>query len=239
MATYTEEEILRDLDTNELYDLFFDLEDGYFYTSGCRINLFADDKRWAIVFEKSGFGNRSGHIEIILDFCGNCILNKDSKHTSNTKWVYLVTGEQLAEIEEGFERVSPKASKISIRGQELYIEQDYSKYQSMGIKISEYNNPQKLIDFASLTRYLDEMNPLLFRANEIELRQMLPDDIPLIMQLDAWHHEKCIDYDDPNPSDLETFQLIAKVLVSKDTTDWKPKKKANNNWRNWPEAGTL
>ena len=61
----------------------------------------------------------------------------------------------------------------------------------------------------------------------------------LIMQLDAWHHEKCIDYDDPNPSELETFQLIAKVLVSKDTNDWKPKKVANNNWRNWPEAGTL
>ena len=83
------------------------------------------------------------------------------------------------------------------------------------------------------------MNPSLFYATETELKQMLPDDLQLIMQLDAWHHEPIKDYDGPNPSECETFQLIAKVLFSKDVSNWQPTKAPSNDWRNWPEAGAL
>jgi hypothetical protein len=33
--------------------------------------------------------------------------------------------------------------------------------------------------------------------------------------------------------------MIADILVSKDTTKWKPTLKPNNDWRNWPNAGYM
>jgi hypothetical protein len=35
------------------------------------------------------------------------------------------------------------------------------------------------------------------------------------------------------------FQLIAEVLASLDMSKWNPKKKPNNDWQNWPNAGGL
>jgi hypothetical protein len=40
------------------------------------------------------------------------------------------------------------------------------------------------------------------------------------------------------PSKQETFNLIAKVLVTKDVTNWKPTLEPNNSWKNW-ESGHL
>jgi len=39
-------------------------------------------------------------------------------------------------------------------------------------------------------------------------------------------------------SNQETFKLISKILLTKDTTYWKPTMKPNNHWSNW-ESGNL
>ena len=114
-ATYTEKDILNDLDSNGNYEYFLDLEHGYFHTSGSRINLFADEKRWAIVFEKSGFGNRSGMAQIIIDYMGNCITNRPELRLTPefiTSTIYIdLIGDEFTRIEEDFELISKSSER--------------------------------------------------------------------------------------------------------------------------------
>jgi hypothetical protein len=41
------------------YGFWLDLEHGYCETVGSRIHLYADEDRWAVVAEKSGYANRA------------------------------------------------------------------------------------------------------------------------------------------------------------------------------------
>jgi len=244
MSTYTKADILKALDDEDVYNFFLDLEHGYFYTAGSRINLYSDESRWAIVFEKSGFGNRSGRAEIELNYFGNCLLNLDKAgyedaYTCNSKYLTLITGEAFEKIEEDFELVSKNATIVNVRDTELSIEQDLEKYKARGIEIQDFDNPNHLIDFQSLVRYLDETNPEALRATDDELRTSIPKDLPLLMKIDRWHHKSYSEFEGQEPSSYETFQLIADVLVTKDVNVWKPTLKPNNDWRNWPEAGGL
>src|ERR1044071_4911630 len=64
---YTEDDILSDLDdagVSSPYKFFPDLGHGYFALSDSRVTLFADEHNWAIVFEKTGYGNREHQLEI-------------------------------------------------------------------------------------------------------------------------------------------------------------------------------
>lgn len=244
MTEYTKKEILDALDNDEAYNFFLDLEHGYFHTAGSRINLFADDKRWAIVFEKSGFGNRSGRAEIEMNYFGNCLCNLDkvgldNRFTCNSKYIVLISGDEFKKIEDDFELVSKEAVVIKIRNDEFLIEQDLKKYKAKGIEIQNYDNPKKLIDFQSLVRYLDEEYPDILRANKSEIRTSIPEDLPYLLNIDEWHHKSYSEYGGVKPSNYETFQMIAEVLVSRNIDNWKPTLKSNNNWRNWPEAGGL
>jgi hypothetical protein len=241
---YSKEDILKELEDNSPYKFFLDLEHGYFYTAGSRITLLGDNERWAIVFEKTGFANRSGHAEIELNYYGNCLINLEiagfeDQFICNAKYLILIDGNDLTNIESDFELISKEAKSIKVRGQDIVIEQDIEKYLERGIQIQDFDNPDNLIDFQSLIRYLDEENKEIFRANEQELRTCLPGDLPLLLQIDRWHHKPYSEYGGVKPREYETFQMIADILVTKDINKWKPTLKANNDWRNWPEAGGL
>jgi hypothetical protein len=244
MATYTKSDILAALDNNAAYNFFPDLEHGYFYTAGSRITLFADDTRWAIVFEKIGFGNRSGRAELELNYYGNCLLNLDGaglddRYICNTKYLTLIDGNDFQNIEGDFELVAKDAATVRVRDKELAIEHDPTKYAAKGIEIQTFDNPEKLIDYQSLIRYLDEAYPEALRATNTELRTCLPQDLPFLFKINAWHHQSYSEWGGLKPSEYETFPLIADVLVTKDISKWTPTLEANNNWRNWPEAGGL
>jgi hypothetical protein len=244
MAAYTKADILSALDNNTTYNFFLDLEHGYFYTAGSRISLFADDTRWAIVFEKSGFGNRSGRGELELNYYGNCLQNLDGaglndRFICNTKYLTLIDNDAFEEIAGGFELVARDAKTVRVRDKELLIEHDPEKYAAKGIEIQEYDNADKLIDYPALMRYLDEAYREALRATDAELRTCLPPDLPFLFKIDTWHHRSYSEWGGEAPSTYETFPLIADVLVTKDVSRWAPTLEANNNWRNWPEAGGL
>jgi hypothetical protein len=241
---YTTQEILNDLDSNVIYEFFLDLEHGYFFTAGSRINLFADNERWAIVFEKSGYGNRSGRAEIELNYFGNCLINKpgaglNNQFISNTNFVTLIDTDEFEKVADRFELISKEADSIKVRNIEISIEHDIAAYKMRGIEFQNYDNPKHQIDFPSLVRFLDETNHDLFRATKAELYTFLPIDLPKIMEIDEWYHTPIKEYGGPPPSENETFQIIAEILETKNISKWKPTLKPNNNWRNWPEAGGL
>ena len=57
------------------------------------------------------------------------------------------------------------------------------------------------------------------------------------MTIDEFHFVSAYEKTNP-PSHQETYKLLAKILVTRDTTNWKPTQKANNSWKNW-ESGNL
>lgn len=237
----------REQDVN--YAFFLDLEHGYCETAGSKIHLYRDKKRWAIVFEKSGYQNRGDRSEITLDYVGNCINYpidqfEDRNYISNSASISLITSEEYERIRnkagsdmETFELISPDATEIEIHGQKVPIEKDLKKYLDLGIKPREYDNPNKLIAYGDIVRYFSDVNPSLVAATESEIKMHIRNDIPKLMTIDKFHFISKYDEKTP-PSKQETFQLIAKVLITGDTTIWKPKQKPNNHWSNW-ESGHL
>lgn len=263
--TFNEKEILKQLDLafngtpskhyptgrpeDIKYNIFLDLEHGYCETAGSKIHLYADSTRWIIVFEKSGYQNRSTSAEIELNYVGNCIdypIDKypETNYITNSISVILIDSEEFERIEnkdgqemETFELIGKNIKEIKIRGKYVPFDNNYKDYEKVGIKIRDEDNPKKLIDFGNLIRYLHETNPTLISATEDEIRKHIPKDIPKLITIDEFHFVSA--YEKSNlPSQQETYQLLARVLVTKDTTNWKPTQKPNNNWKNW-ESGNL
>jgi hypothetical protein len=231
------------------YNFFLDLEHGYCVTAGNRIHLYADKTRWAIVFEKSGYQNRGDDAEIELDYVGNCIdypVDKysDRNYITNSSRIVLITPKEYDRIHntqgkdmETFELISPDVAEIDIRGKKIRIEHDSTKYLQLGIHPRSGGNPNHLIGFGDLVRYINETEPGTISATSADIKQYIPKDLPELMTIDKFHYES-VYTSKMLPSDQETYQLIAKVLVSRNPSFWKPAKPANNHWTNW-ESGNL
>ena len=231
------------------YNFFLDLEHGYCETAGSRIHLYGDSERWVIVFEKSGYQNRGTAAEIELNYVGNCIDYPvdnylERNYITNSSHVILVDSDELERIEnkegvemETFELIGKNIKEIKIRDQYVSFDNDYKNYEKIGIKVREYDNSEKLIGFGDFIRYLHETNPALIRATEDEIRKHIPDNISKLMTIDEFYVVSAYEETNP-PSQQETYQLLAKVLVTKDTSNWRPTQKPNNSWKNW-ESGHL
>jgi len=46
-------------------------------------------------------------------------------------------------------------------------------------------------------------------------------------------------WDNNRPSTYETWQLIAKVIATKDPSQYKPTLEPNTHWINWPDSGSM
>ena len=257
---YNEDDILKQLDLafkgipNEYYpegntgdikyNFILDLEHGYCVTASSRIHLYADKNRWALVLEKSGYQNRGGDAEIELDYFGNCVnypVDKypERSYITNASNIVLISGDEYERIRnregsnfEQFELISSSAQDVIIRGKKLNIEHDISKYSHFGIIPRTDGNPRRLIGFDDLVRYINETNPSVISASENEIKKHLPADIAKLMTIEKFHYES--DYNQNNlPSAQETYQLIAKILVTRNISFWKPTLKPNNHWSNW------
>lgn len=264
-SRFTEDEILHQLDLafngtpNEYYpegrsqdikyNFFLDLEGGYCITAGNRIHLYSDSFRWAIVFEKSGYLNRGMSAGIELNYIGNCISYPVDKYPernyiTNSSMISLIDQAEFAQLEnniggerETFERISESVKEIKVRDKIVPFDNDYRHYEKLGIKIKAPENPKNLIGFGDLIRFFNEPDPELISATESEIRQNIPKDLQKLKTINEFHYVSA--YNNPElPSIQELYKLIAKILVTRDTTNWKPTEKPNNHWVNW-ESGNL
>jgi hypothetical protein len=231
------------------YNFFLDLEHGYCETAGNSIHLYAASSKWAIVFEKSAYQNRATSAEIELNYIGNCIDYPVDKYDgrnyiSNSARIILIDSAEFKRIEnktgenlEIFELIGQDIKEIKVRDKLIPFDNDYKNYRKVGIELRDYDNPGKLIGFGDLIRYFHETNPKLISATEEEIRKHIPKDIPKLMTIDDFHFISA--YEKTNlPSQQETYRLIAKILLRRDPTYWKPVQKPNNSWKNW-ESGHL
>ncbi len=215
-------------DSNVLYNFFIDLEHGYFLTAGNKIHLFADSKRWAIIFEVNGYNNRLNQAQIQLIYVGNCIKYTKEK-IANLE--YISNMKFLPIIDEITLKKQTSHKLIKIRNKNVRFENDYKKYEKLGIKINDSNDTSK-ISLGEFIRYLQETNPAVLNATQKELKANIPKNIPYLTTINEYHYASIYNKDLP-PSKQETFLLIAKVLASRNIAKWQPNLKANNHWSNW------
>lgn len=250
---YTAQDIIEYLDKVPYTSFFFiDLEHPYFYTANSRLTLFADETRWAIVFEKSGYANRGFQIQLEVNYFGNCLENLESTGRAgsffNSHYITLVDHEELTRIEKGFEEIREDIEEVKVRDRYVKIPKTKQSYQKWIPNLITRNYPEE-VTFVDLGRYVAYEYEELCRATDEELRHCIPTDLPKIMMIDKWHHKSCPFWDETGtqpgssdgdpPSSYETYRLIADVLEKRDPTRFKPILKPNNHWINWPQAGSL
>jgi hypothetical protein len=253
MAQLTRKSIVEYLDNCVIgnpFCFFMDLGHGYFYTANSRLSLFGDGEDWAIVFEKSGYSNRGMRIELELNYFGSTLRNLESagldgRFLCNAKYIELVSGKDLEDIEVDYEAVSPAATQIKLRGGYVVLPSSVEGYRKWFADWAD--DSDEPIQFAELGRYLAFEYEGLCRATMDELRTCLPEGLAFLMHIDAWHHRYYYFYENgpdrailgDKPSSYETFPMIADVLVSGDTSRYRPTLPPTNHWSNWPDAGGL
>lgn len=168
----------------------------------------------------------------------------EQNYITNSSRIILIDPTEFERIEnkagaemETFELINPDITKIKIRDKLVPFDNNYNNYEKVGIKIRDEDNTRKLIGFGDLIRYLHETDPALISATEDEIRKYIPKDIPKLITIEAFHFVSAYEKTNP-PSQQETYQLMAKVLTTRDTTNWQPTQQANNSWKNW-ESGHL
>ncbi|MGH7172780.1 MAG: DUF7003 family protein [Gemmataceae bacterium] len=232
-------DILKQLDDAARTIQFPMLDNGYMYLATVRLHAYRDDPRWsddfrwALVIEDLGWFNRAYEVWNILHCYGNCL--KRPPGTANEDFLRMVEdGPEGPLFDEEFgEYVHERAQTARIRGKVVPINTNVDFFAAKGIELIE---PQKVHGFELLRSLLPEHRDLLL-ATEEELRQRVPPDLPCLLRLDEWAHPDLCDGE--LPSDSETFQMIAEVLVSGEPARYAPTKPPNTHWSNWPEGGTL
>ena len=243
--SFSAEDVIEHLEQcgREPYRFFIDLSHGYFFNATTFLHLYADDGRWAMIFETAGYGNRSGFIELELFYYGNCLRDlpragANDMFECNMESLYLVEPHELERIEDDFEAVALSVGGLTIRGVQLVVPTEAEAFREAGIEVDGGH-----VSVWGLVRYLAARSPDPFRATETELRMHLPPDLPHLLTVHEWHHRQYAVYEGEVlgdlPSSYETYPSLARVLSSRDPSRYSPRLLPNTHWSNWPEAGTL
>lgn len=247
LSQYTEQDILNELDNsvkNNVYFWFPDFNHGYYYPASSRIHLYRSETKWAIVFETVQYSISGLDYIVSLDYFGSHLVNlpdhyNDRSKLSNSNLVSLTNNERLGDYIDDLETVEDLEGKSFLLREKVEIPFpeaiDFKNYQ---VTSDHYVHP-----LASSLRVLVLQYPDVFKATDSELQSYITDDLQEIMTIHSWHHKPYHAFgggaSNAKPSSYETFPLIAKVLVTGDTTLYKPTLPANNHWSNWPNAGSL
>jgi Family of unknown function (DUF7003) len=249
-ARLTAQDVLQFLDSclkkNPAW-FFIDLEHPYVYTANSRLNLYADDARWAIVSEVSGYNPRAGRFSLTVTWLGNCLqrlkpAGDRNQFTWNAEFITLIEGIPLYEATQHFaSAVTPM--QLQIRDHIVRVPSGKGTF----VPKTEGRSWPKGAQPEDLGRYVAYEYADLCRATDAEKRMHLPADLPELMTIDEWYHRSWYyghGFTDPQPvgdapSSYETYRLIAEVLAGRDPSRYRPTLKPNSHWSNWPQAGSL
>jgi hypothetical protein len=247
-CSYTENDVLLKLDDvcyPNPYKFFPQFDSPISYPITSRINLYGDENRWAIVFELTTYNTNGYNIGIEKCYFGNCVnykeMSKGSPMETNNAFTQILSELDLLKIMDEMGYIKKDASSIMIRGKKIILEHNLAAYTTKGIKGYDFQMASSKIDIVACFRFIQENNPNLFHSTDLELKKFIPKDLPKIVTIDKWHHKNYQSFGNKfvgeKPSSYETFQQIAKVLVTKNKELYTPTLVPNNDWRNWPNAG--
>ncbi|HET9225488.1 MAG TPA: hypothetical protein VFR31_02390 [Thermoanaerobaculia bacterium] len=234
-ASYSALDILDQLDDCADAFTFPILDNAYVYPADTRMTLFRDETRWAMLIEVLGFNSHmggTGGIDNALYCFGNCLRRPPGISPEDTLRPVSDGGSGPLFEADGI-LLRRRATDLLIRSCQVPVPRDPEHYRKRKIDLEI---PPDIQAFELLRGLLPEHRGLLL-ATEEEIRARIPEDLPQILQLDEWYHPDISDGDSPSSS--STFQALAKVLVTGDTTVYRPRRKPNTHWSKWPEGGVL
>lgn len=236
MTLDDKQEILRQLDVEAEGYVFPMLDNGYYYHGDQKMTIFRDDRRWAILLEVLAFFNHEYGLEgitTIANVFGNCLIGWNNNDNFNYFASDNGTETFLTDDTIHLPYLNPEAKSILVRGQEIPIISDRRHYESKQIKLEHEG---KITSWEFLRGLIPEHSNLFWVTRE-EISTKIPNDLPIFMTLDNWHHPDLVV--DEKPSETETFQQLADVIITGDKQLYNTTEISNTHWTNWPEGGTL
>jgi hypothetical protein len=224
------------------------LDNGYVYLAATRLSLYRSAADWAMVLEMFGFSPRAGlpntHIhtfastlhdrappESFVDW--EAYENEMTYHPHDeSRFVHPVSEGPWKERPYD-EFVAPGAREIVVRGRPVPRPAP-GEYARHGIELEQ---PPRVRVY-ELCRYLADVAREKVLATPQERRGNVPPELRQVLQLEEWHHPDVADAFD-RPSGSETFQQLARVLVTGNRRHYRPSVKPNTHWSNWPMGGQL
>ena len=194
---------------------FPDVGHVYSYAVDVRLHALSDGTRWALIVELVGYNPRAADLIDVLHFFGNCLTHGAQGFDNDGFLGRIENLGDLVDDEEGYVGGVP----FRIRGQL--------------IAPAEAVAGEEIWD--TCRRLIPQHRDLLL-ADEQEWRARVPSDLPRVLVLDAWHQP---DLYETQPSASRTFQMLAEVLATADTSRYAPSAEPNTHWSNWPESGSL
>jgi hypothetical protein len=236
IASYTQKDILQQLDYCAGDYTFPMFDNGYVYFGDTRLSAYRDEKRWAIVIEVLGYSVRTGG-HAGLNNCLHCFGNCLNRSPGTDDEDFLVVTEDSPDNQifqdECSWHIRETARNIMIRGVSVPLRLSTESLSEKGIEVV---SPPHITGAELMRSLLPEHRDRLL-ATEEELRARIPLEVPMILRLEEWHHPDLIRMDLPSKS--EAFQLLADVLVTGEIAHYQPSEAPNTHWKNWPESGSL
>ncbi len=221
------------------------MDNGYVYLAATRLSLFRSSSDWALTIEVFGFSPRHGLPDIHIYTFGSRLRNRPSPSNYISQEAYDLhlannphnESRFVCPVDEGEwldgDELAADAKTIRLRGQVLSLP-ERAEFAATGVELESGQRVQVF----ELCRYLACEHRRAVLATAEELRGNVPDDLEMILQLNEWNHPDVVD-ENCRPSGSETFQLLARALVTGDTSVYWPTLPPNTHWKHWPEGGTL
>lgn len=230
------QEILRQLDTEAESYVFPMLDNGYYYHGDQKLTIYRDENRWAILLEVLAYNNHMyglDGITTIANVFGNCLTSWNDNDNFNYFASDNGTETFLYDETNYVPYLNPRAKSIRVRDIDIPVIFDREHYKAKNIEL-EFEN--KIAPWEFMRGLIPEYSNLFWLTGE-EISKKIPTDLSVFMTLDNWHHPDLVA--DEKPSDTETFQQLADVIVTGDKKWYNTKETNNTHWINWPDGGTL
>ena len=230
------EEILYQLDTEAESYVFPMLDNGYYYHVDQKLTIFRDQERWAILLEVLAFNNHDSSINgitTIANVFGNCLTGWNDNDNFNYFASDNGVDTFLYDETNYVPYLNDKTNSIKVRDTIIPILFDKEHYLGKGINL-EFEN--KVTPWEFLRGLIPEQSNLFWLTRQ-EISKKIPLDLPEFLMLSNWHHPDLALAE--KPSNMETFQQLADVIVTGDKTLYNTSEINNTHWTNWPEGGAL
>lgn len=234
-AEYTQIQISSQLDACAADWTFPILDNGYVYLVDVRLSAYRTERYWALIIEVLGCDYRAGGVFNTLYCYGNCFTQTPGRAVKGDIAILDASFYESALEDEDFWDVQSETGTINVRNTLVTYDVSPEALQRRGMDESQMDSSE--VTIVELMRTLVPEHHTLLLATEEELNQVLEVKVPLILRLDEWHHPDVVEGE--QPSQNETFQMIADVLVSGNMTLYQPALPPNTHWKNWLESGTL
>lgn len=186
------------------------------------------------------------------------IIRNKQIELSHSKQDYLNEGIELKEYEPNKISAEEVGRFLAIKHRDLFRATNDELYKSIPIDLKKilvidewhhrdfYQNESDPVEGLPFPLPIaEQLKEAIDKLNEVSLKDLNISKEALLKSLDfTEHNKKRIDHnkeewENNRPSSYETWQLIAKVLVTGDITQYKPTLEPTSHWKNWPDAGTM